>query len=464
MVALDAAPGSPKWWLKRLDDELTYRMTDMTGYRDLVDGIHPPPESAETSRKFMRMVGLSTTNLTGLAVEATGERMSVEGVRIGDNPDADKPFWDDVWQRSDFDAGSQEAITAALIYGRSYVSVAHPINGGAARLQFEDPRQVVVAYTPDGKRAAALKVVVDEWTGDTFGTLWLPGAILKAVRKGTPMLGDVPSDLRWSSRNMGQDGWTPEANPFGEVPFFELQNKPLGTIASEVAPLVIPQMLLNDLVFDTQAVSKYGAFRQKWATGIEVPRDPVTGNPVAPYEAAVAKLFVAEGHEAKFGDFGATDLSGYINLTREVAAHIARLARVPITYFLPSVSNLGGDALALLISGLVLKCQRRVTGYEPALESAARLALRSMKDPRADVANIEIKWAEMETRSMAQSADAAVKLTTGDNPVITPQTAQEKYLGMSQTERDRDDSWRMEGRASSNLDAILAAAQANPLP
>jgi hypothetical protein len=131
-------------------------------------------------------------------------------------------------------------------------------------------------------------------------------------------------------------------------------------------------------------------------------------------------------------------MAPYINLAQDVAAHISRLSRVPITYFLSNVSNLGGDALALLISGLVLKCQRRVTGYEPAIEGAARLALRTMGDPRANIANIEVKWADMETRSPAQSADAAVKLTQGDNPVITPETAQEKYLGMAQTERNRD--------------------------
>lgn len=249
----------------------------------------------------------------------------------------------------------------------------------------------------------------------------------------------------------------------GEVPFFELRNRPLGSTRSEVANLVIPQRRLNQLIFNTDAVAEYGAFRQKWATGIEVPRDPITNLPVAPYEAHIAKLFVSEGDTARFGDFGATDLSGYISLSHEVAAHMSRLSRVPITYFLSNISNLGGDALALLISGLVLKCQRRVKGYEPGFEGAARLALKSMGDPRANVANIELKWAEMETRSMAQSADAAVKLTTGDNPVVTPQTAQEKYLGMSQTERDRDDAWRAEGRASSNLDAILAAAQAEPL-
>jgi hypothetical protein len=84
-----------------------------------------------------------------------------------------------------------------------------------------------------------------------------------------------------------------------------------------------------------------------------------------------------------------------------------------------------------------------------------------MNDPRANAANIEVKWAEMETRSMAQAADAAVKLTQGDNPVITPQTAQEKWLGMSQTERDRDDAWRLEGRAAPTSSGTRAAAQAN---
>jgi len=457
MPVTDAAPGSPKWWLRRLDEELADRCHDMALYRDLVDDVHQWPDSVETSRKFKLMSGLATTNLCGLAVEATAERMSVEGVRIGDDPDSDKLFWDDVWQRSDFDSGSQEAITAALVYGRSFVSVAPPTTTAGPRMFYEDPRQVVLASTPDGDRGPALKVFTDEWTGDTFGTLYIGDVIVKMVRQGTHGM----PDSRWMARDMGKSQAV-IANPMG-VPFFELQNRPLGSVRSEIANLVTPQRRLNQCIFNTDVVSEYGAFRQKYATGIEVPRDPVTGLPVAPYEAHVAKLFVAEGADAKFGDFGATDLSGYIALSQEIAAHMSRLSRVPITYFLSNISNLGGDALALLISGLVLKCQRRVKGYESGIEGAARFALRSMNDPRADVANIELKWMDMETRSAAQSADAAVKLTTGESPVITPQTAQEKFLGMSQTERDRDDAWRLEGRAASNLDAILAAAQVEPL-
>jgi hypothetical protein len=431
------APLTPKWWLKRLEGELSARMPNMQAYRDLVDDVHPRPDSVEATQKFMRIANLATTNLTGLAVEATAERMSVEGIRIGDEPDSDKPFWDNVWQRSDFDAGSQEAITSALVYSRSFISVEPPSAASPyARLHYEDPRQVVLSYLPSGQRGPALKVFTDEWTGTTFGTLYTADFIVRMQRQGTPGI-----DARWMARSFAGADQAVSKNPLGEVPFFELQNRLTGSIRSEVAPLVIPQRRLNQIVFNTDAVAEYGAFRQKWATGIEVPRG-ADGKPIAPFEANIAKLLVAEDPGAAFGDFNPSDMGPYISLAQDVAAHISRLSRVPITYFLSNISNLGGDALALLISGLVLKCQRRVTGYEPAIEGAARLALRSMGDPRADAANIEAKWADMETRSPAQSADAAVKLATGENPVITPQTAQEMYLGMSQTERDRDQAYR----------------------
>ncbi len=446
------ALGTPEWWVARLYRDLQDRQGEMQLYRDLVDDVHAPANTQETSRKFARLAGLSTTNLTGLVVEATAERMEVEGFRFGDDPDSDKDAWR-IWQASDFDAGSGDAITHALVYGRCPISV----DPAGPRLLVEDPRQVVVAYSSDGRRErlAALKVFVDEWTGVRLATLYLPSAIYRFQDAGSP----GSQRPTWTPRSIVG---TPavSANPLGEVPFFELRNRPLGRTRSEIANLVVPQMRLNQAVFNSDAVAEYGAFRQKWATGIEVPRDPVTNKPVAPYEAHVAKLFVAEGNDAKFGDFNPTNLSGYLALGRDIATHMARVSRVPVTYFLTDVSNLSADALALLISGLVKKCERRVKGYEPAFEGAMRLAFKSLGDARANQMDAEVRWATMETRSVAQDADAAVKLTQGDNPVITPQTAQEKYLGMSQTERDRDNAWRLENGVSADLAGLLAADDA----
>jgi hypothetical protein len=213
-------------------------------------------------------------------------------------------------------------------------------------------------------------------------------------------------------------------------------------------------------VFNTDAVAEYGAFRQKWVTNIEVPHDPVTGQPVSPFDASVSKLFVAQPPEGsalpvQFGDFNATELTGYLDLGREIALHIGRLQRIPTTYFMKP-ENLAAETVALMVSSLIKKCERRTKGYEPAFEGAMRLAFKVLGDPRATEMTAETRWASMETRTVAQDADAAVKLTQGEHPVITPQTAQEKYLGMSQTERDRDNAWRLENGATADLAGLLS--------
>jgi hypothetical protein len=446
-------PLSPLWWVGRLYKELRARQPDMQNFRDLVDDAHVPASTAEESKKYREMAGLSTTNLCGLVVEATAERMEVEGFRFGDDPDDDRDAWR-IWQESDMDAGSGEAITQALTYNRSFISV-DPA-GGIPRLLLEDARQVVVAYSSDGRRdrLAALKVFTDEWTGEVFGTLYLPGSVHRFTNR-TPQA-QTPT---WYLRPIPQfeDGVT--GNPLGEVPFFELRNRIAGRTRSEVAPIEIPQRLLNQAVFNAQAVAEYGAFRQKWATGIEIPRDPVTGEPQSPFNANVAKMFIGTPAQnstepARFGNFDATDLSGYLEWMREISLHISRVSRLPVTYFMKP-ENLAAETVALMVSALIKKCERRVKFYEPGIEDAMRCAFKVLGDPRAVEMSAEVRWANMETRTVAQDADAAVKLTQGANPVITPQTAQEKYLGMSQTERDRDDAWRLENNAQGSLTSLL---------
>jgi hypothetical protein len=126
--------------------------------------------------------------------------MSVEGVRIGDEPDADKDVWDDIWQRSDFDEGSQEAITAALVYSRSFVSVEPPSGGRRSPAALRGPAPGRHGLPPDGTRGPALKVFTDEWTGTTFGTLYTDDSSSR-WSAGTPGSGEV----RWVARDMGRD-------------------------------------------------------------------------------------------------------------------------------------------------------------------------------------------------------------------------------------------------------------------
>lgn len=445
------APGSPAWWIKTLNDKLDVRVAEFKRLRKLVDDEHDPANTTENSDKFQMIAGMSTTNLCGLVVDVTAERINVQGVQVGDTPDADSRAWSR-WADSDFVAGSSDAIANALVYSRGVVSV-DPADG---RMINEDPMQVIIAHSSDGRRdrLAAWKVFTDEWTGAKFGTLYLPNRLYKFQETATPALGLGPA---WIPR-IGDAAESD--NPIGEVPFFELRNRIAGRTRSEIANIEIPQRRLNQAIYNTDAVAEAGAFLQKWAANIEVPLD-AAGKPVSPYSASVTKLWIAASDpdnptaEPRFGTFDATPLDGYITLGQEIAAHVSRLSGVPITYFLSNISNLGGDALALLVSRLVTKCERRVIGYEPAFAGATRLSMRVTGDDRWNQP-VQILWAPMETRSLAQDADAVGKLTTGDDPVVTRQLAQEKYLGLSQTERNRDAQYRTEAAGAANLDRLLA--------
>jgi hypothetical protein len=434
---------TPRWWVSRLYAQLVERQPDIDFYGRYVDGVHDAPTLEEkASRAFRRIVGLSPTNLTGLVVEATAERLEVQGFRFGDSPDADGDAYR-IWQGSDFDSESELLMTAALTAGRSFVMVEPPRSGdGLPRLYAEDASQMVVAYESGrrDRRLAALKVWVDEWTAERHATLYLPGSLHKFRAPAAPVAGvDAP---RWELRDPEVDG---ERNPLGTVPVFELRNRPKlrGPVRSEVHDVISDQDACNHIALNALIAAEYGAFRQKWATGLEVPRDPVTGQAIEPFDVAVNRILINESDEpgARFGDFNATDLKPYIELYESRVKHMAAVSQTPVSTF-GIVPNVSAEALALSITGLVNKVARRAKHFEQPFEAALRLAFRSIGDPRGDAVTAETIWKDPEIRSFAQMADAAQKLTGG--PVITPQTAQEFILGMTETQRARDEAWRGE--------------------
>lgn len=438
--ALVPQPFTPQWWVARLYKQLQARQSEIDLYQRYADGHHDSPSvEAKASRAFRRILGLSTTNLTGLIVEATAERLGVQGFRFGESPDADADA-ERIWQANDFDSESELAITAALTVGRSFVLVEPPHGDEVPRLYAEDASQMIVAYAPGrrSQRLAALKVWTDEWSADLFATLYLPGSLHK-FRADPPRNGVAGYSPQWEWRVPDVFG---EANPLREVPVFELQNRPslkVGAARSEIADVLSDQDRANHIALNTLIAAEYGAFRQKWVTGIEVPRDE-NDNPIEPFDVAVNRILLAENEGARFGDFNATDLKPYIDLYESTVRHMAAVTRTPASYMLGHMANLSAEALAAAEAGLVKKVQRRRRHFEQPFEAAMRLAFKSMGDPRGDEMSAQVVWEDAEIRSHAQAADAAQKLVQGG--IIAPQTAQEKYLGMDETARRRDQEWR----------------------
>jgi hypothetical protein len=115
------------------------------------------------------------------------------------------------------------------------------------------------------------------------------------------------------------------------------------------------------------------------------------------------------------------------------------------------------DAIRSAEASLVKKAERKQRGFGGSWERVMRLAQRlrdGVRDPALD--GLETIWADAATPTIAQQADAAVKLLQGDRPVITVRQAREDlgYTPVQIARMEQDD----QGAALAVLNAQLAKA------
>ncbi|MGY1579153.1 phage portal protein [Streptomyces sp. MN13] len=423
-------PGEPLWWLDRLWKELAERRKYADVMRQYYSGDHPLPMIQEKARPaFQRLLKQSRSNYTGLVVDATAERIQVDGFRFGDEDVGDEEVWR-IWQASAMDADSDLLITEAVKVGRSFALVApNPEDPSTPIITAEDATQAVVAYESGSRRRrrAGLKTFIDDWTGDVWATLFVDGLIYK-YRAAAPQVGSA-NGPRWEQRAVAGEAW-PAPNPLDVVPLVEIVNRPdlLGEAHSEIEDVLDVQDRINKTLIDRMMAQEFSAFRQRWMTGYEVPTDD-NGQPIEPFKAAVDRLWVIEDEGVQVGEFSATDLGPYLESIEADVQHMAARTRTPAQYLLGKLSNVNGETLKATESGLVAKVRQRCRPLGEGLEEIVRLSLQAAGDDR-DLSSIEVIWHNPEFRTEGELVDALVKMST----LGVPREALWERWGASQTE------------------------------
>lgn len=452
-----AALGSSEWWIAELTSALDERTLLLDKFDDYYRGNQPLRFATDAMRDaFGGLFRAFADNYCALVVDATEERLNVEGFRFGEE-NGDSEAWR-IWQSNNLDSMSQLAHLEALIKGTSYVMV-WGTDDGTPVITVEDASQTIVAYDAENRwrRRAGLKRWQDE-SGYLFLNLYLPDRIEK-LRTPRPMdvslLGVVWAKQEWVEREPTM------ANPMGEVPIIPLINRPrlVGEGESEIAPILPLQDFVNKILMDALIASEFGSFRQRWATGIEIPEDE-NGNPVEPFKAAVDRIWVTSSPEVKFGDFAQTDLSGHIKLIETGIQHIASISRTPPHYLLgQSGSFPSGESLKATETGLTAKVMRKQRYFGEAWEDAMRLAFRWLDDPRAAFPQAETIWRDAEYRAPGQWADALTKLKT----IGVPDRALWEEWGASPQKIARWEQLRMQQSLLSGPTVAPAAPEAVPV-
>lgn len=392
-------------------------------------------------------------NFARVCVDAVEERLDVAGFKVGDD-EVSRRLWE-IWERSDMDEVSQMAHLEALIHGRAFAMVWADPKTGYPKISCESSRHAIVFQMPGlSHRIAGLKRWIDG-EGQPYATLYTPTTItrwkspnkmaldpyLNPTTVGNPAYQfDSYSFYDWSQ--LPATGWElreePRPNPLGTVPLVPLVNRPrlLNPMGESELVDVVPLVdAINLLATDLLVSAEYGAQIRRWVTGIEIQTkvNPDTGEEEAvdPFSRAPGRNWMAEDPETKFGQFAEQSLGGYgeaiLNLTQQLGA----VAGLPAHYLGISREPASADAIRSSEAPLVRNCQRKQRQFGGAWEEAMRLAhivLTGLRNPALET--MECVWADAESRTIAQSADAAGKLKQLGVPL--PQVAED--LGYSPQE------------------------------
>lgn len=355
--------------------------------------------------------GIMASNIPRLAVTALAERLRITGF----SGDAD--LWAD-WVRCDMDQLSGVAHREALLLGDSYV-VVWADRFGRPRVTVESAKQVAVLTDPGSRQiVAAVKRWEEKPANVTHAVLYLDDRI---VRLRADQVGTVTAT--------GFNTVEEIANPLGVVPVVNLRNTDRilgdfgGSEIDDLRPLVDA---LNKTLVDMMTTSEFTGRPRRWATGIELAEEPVldeNGEPVLdeddqPVMREVnpipegSRMAVSESEQAKFGQLAAADLAGYEASVRVLLGQIMAVSTLPAHYVGVFTDNpASADALRAAEASLTARAEARQQTFGRAWEQVAKLmiAVRDGRDPSV-IDDIRVHWADAATRSVAQEADAVVKL------------------------------------------------------
>lgn len=387
-----------------------------------------PESKAALNNRFGRIA----SNIPRLAVTSLAERLRISGLNGAD-----------VWENflaNDLDQLSGVAHREALTLGQAFVVVWADATTGSPRATIESAHQVAVRRDPVTREvvAAAKRVKAKE---TTEAWLYLPDVVQHyransptATTGGFELVEEIP-------------------NPLGVVPVVPITNGDRLLDEDGVSEIEDLKPLVDGLcktLADLAVAQEFTARPRRWATGIELVEKPVInedgspvldddGEPVMVTENPIpegSRAMVSESEQAKFGQLEGANLAGYEAAVRIWLGQIMAVSALP-SHFLGILTDqpTSADALRASEAGLTARASARQMTFGRAWEQVARLmvAVRDGVDPAS--VSVRVVWADASTRSVAQEADAAVKLWQSG---LLSRRATLTRLGLSEDEIDAE--------------------------
>lgn len=396
------------------------------------------------TREFKELQARSVTPWLNLVVTAVAQSLYVEGYRPANASENVAGPWS-IWQANALDARQIAVHRGALAHGLSYVTVLPgdpvPVIRGVSA------RKMVTVYQDPAE---------DEWPmyalrGDPLGAgkwRWR----LYDDRRVWTFDGDAGAATYV----------TFEEHNVGEVPVVRFANvlDLDGRAGGEVEPFIPLAGRIDQDTFDRLVVQRYAAWVVRYIAGMAEPEGTDDEKRAASLRLTAADLLVSEDKETKFGTLSATPLEGFVKARDADIRDLAAASQTPPHHLLGEVANLSAEALAAAEAGLSRKVEERKHAFGESWEQVLRLgAFEAGDDEAATDTAAQVSWRDMESRSLAQVADALGKIATQLR--VPVQALWERIPGVTQIDIER---WRQLAQEADVFAGLVAELNRNAAP
>jgi hypothetical protein len=401
---------------------------------------------------------------TELVVGSIDERLDVEGFQLPDAESGDDDLWR-VWQENDLDVESGLAHIDALSMKRAYIVVgANGEDADTPIVTYESPLEVYANIDP---RTRQPRAALRRWcensgslvrTTERYATLYLPD---------TTVYYEASDGSYYKETDRDEHG-------LGAVPVVPMVNR--GRLSdrrgkSELASVLPLVHAANKMATDMMVAGEFVAIplRGFMGAGPDVFRDE-NGNQLTAMQAITGKLLMVpdDGEGAspvRQFEFAAAQLANFTGVINTLAQLVASIAGLPPHYLGQVTDNpASADAIRSNEARLVKKAERRQKSFGGSHEKAMRF-VRRLQEGSWDPAmrQLETMWRNAATPTIAQVADATVKLYNLPDPIVTKRQARDDlgYTPGQQRRMEQEDAIR-EAQQAAAFQVQTAAEQTTP--
>lgn len=341
------------------------------------------------SSEHRNLAKISETPFLQLVVTTVAQQLVAETFRSARGVEMDKVIAP--WLRNRMHSRQRAVYRGALAYGYSYAT-AMPGDSGAV-IRGRSPRDLYAVYGD---------VVEDEYP---MYYLLVKGSHKYVVdEEAVYILGDDNGRVSYIEERRHNAGVAPAVRYSNQI---DLEGRTPG----EVEPYVQVAARIDKTTYDRMVNQHFNSWKVRTATGLDMPTDPADQERV---KMLLRQGDILTGEEGvTFGTLDETSSDSLIKATDEDVKLLAVVTQTPVHALTGDLVNLSADAIAESRAMADLKVNERKVGFGDSNEQLLRLAAH-IEGRAEDAADFSLRtdWADLQSRSMSQAADALGKMAT----------------------------------------------------